>query len=575
MDIAQAFGDKHIPTIQIQTKNVTANIETFARSQVEKFRTGEHGKTLYISNNGLKEKIIQTLATKAEGMFLWVNLQLDSLCQASKAQKDQVVEAALEVLPQGLPDTYVRILERIEVQSPYMRDLALNCLILTVYARRPLSTRELQHAIAINSKCTVRQDLQIDSPQVILEACGNLLEEANGSIRPIHYTVQEFFTPTVQSMPQHTIRAQLLDSHSAHRQLGLACLEYIQLTAFNKPVQYSWNLFDRLHKNVLAGYACQSFDYHISNCDEPPHGVMIQLETLLRQESPYLAAILQIKVLQDGHGYGNIEERFNNMKFRVTPDTIVYSTSLYNIPIVRQKWVDQTPPKYALHLAVSAGLTSAVIRLLDGGYEVDEKDGSDNTSLYYACLNGDLDVVQVLIDKHAGANAQGGYYGNALQAASAGRHEQVVKMLLDNKADVNAQGGYYGNALQAASYRGHEQVVKMLLENKADVNAQGGEYGNALQAASEGGHEQVVKMLLDNKADVNAQAGYYSNALQAASAGGHEQIVKMLLDKNADVNAQGEYYSNALQAASAGGHEQVVKMLLDKNADELQQKDFV
>ena len=48
---------------------------------------------------------------------------------------------------------------------------------------------------------------------------------------------------------------------------------------------------------------------------------------------------------------------------------------------------------------------------------------------------------------------------------------------------MNAQGGEYGNALQAASYGNHKDIVELLLENEADVNAQGGEYGNALQAA--------------------------------------------------------------------------------------------
>jgi ankyrin repeat protein len=70
-------------------------------------------------------------------------------------------------------------------------------------------------------------------------------------------------------------------------------------------------------------------------------------------------------------------------------------------------------------------------------------------------------------------------------------------MLLDKGADVNAQGGDYGNALQAALSEGHEQVVKMLLDKGADVNAQGGDYGNALYTASARGYEQVVKMLLD------------------------------------------------------------------------------
>jgi ankyrin repeat protein len=65
----------------------------------------------------------------------------------------------------------------------------------------------------------------------------------------------------------------------------------------------------------------------------------------------------------------------------------------------------------------------------------------------------------------------------------------VVKKLLDKGADVNAQGGHFGNALQAALCGGHEQVVKKLPDKGADVNAQGGQYGNALQAASSRGHK--------------------------------------------------------------------------------------
>jgi ankyrin repeat protein len=55
-----------------------------------------------------------------------------------------------------------------------------------------------------------------------------------------------------------------------------------------------------------------------------------------------------------------------------------------------------------------------------------------------------------------------------------------VQLLLNNSADINAQGGRYGNALQAASIRGYEVVVKLLLNKGAKVNAQGREYSNAL-----------------------------------------------------------------------------------------------
>jgi len=88
-------------------------------------------------------------------------------------------------------------------------------------------------------------------------------------------------------------------------------------------------------------------------------------------------------------------------------------------------------------------------------------------------------------------------------ASKAGLYKPV-QILLDKGAEVNAQGGYYGNALQAALYRGYDQVVQILLDNGAEVNAQGENQSNALKAASGGGYDQVVQILLDNGAEVNA-----------------------------------------------------------------------
>jgi ankyrin repeat protein len=73
----------------------------------------------------------------------------------------------------------------------------------------------------------------------------------------------------------------------------------------------------------------------------------------------------------------------------------------------------------------------------------------------------------------------------------------MATLLLDKGADVNAQGGYYGNALQAASAGGHKEMATLLLDKGADVNAQGGEYGNALQAASANGHKEMATLLLE------------------------------------------------------------------------------
>jgi hypothetical protein len=159
----------------------------------------------------------------------------------------------------------------------------------------------------------------------------------------------------------------------------------------------------------------------------------------------------------------------------------------------------------------------------------DDSPGAPRGSrLYYACFNGLIVPARHLIDNEADVNAQGGEYGNALQAASQRGYQEIVNLLLDNEADVNAQGGEYGNALQAASKEGHQEIVNLLLNKGADVNAQGGRYGNALQAASQEGHQDIVNLLLDKGADVNTQGGFYGNALQAASQESHQNIVNLL-----------------------------------------------
>ncbi|KAL9123930.1 MAG: hypothetical protein Q9175_008281, partial [Cornicularia normoerica] len=96
-------------------------------------------------------------------------------------------------------------------------------------------------------------------------------------------------------------------------------------------------------------------------------------------------------------------------------------------------------------------------------------------------------------------------------------------MLLDRGADVNAQGGYYGNALQAASFDGHDKLVQMLLDRGANVNAQGGRFGNALQAASWNDQGKIVQMLLDK---MNAED--IGNHWRIAVSLGDEQLAELL-----------------------------------------------
>jgi hypothetical protein len=170
--------------------------------------------------------------------------------------------------------------------------------------------------------------------------------------------------------------------------------------------------------------------------------------------------------------------------------------------------------------------------------------------LYMCSLIGYHEGVEYLLRNGADANAVGGRYRNALQAASAKGHTNIICTLLGHGADMNMAGGQYGNALQAAAACGHADVICALLENGADINEVAGTYGTALQAAAACGHADLVCALLENGADINKVAGTSGSALQAAAARGHTEVVGILIEKGANINNVGGDYGSALQAAA-------------------------
>jgi ankyrin repeat protein len=222
----------------------------------------------------------------------------------------------------------------------------------------------------------------------------------------------------------------------------------------------------------------------------------------------------------------------------------------------------------ALLQASDIGLTEIVQLLLEKGADANAQTVEHGTALYRASEKGFVEIVQLLLEHGAQVNAQAGEHGTALYRASKKGFVKIVRLLVEHGADVNAQGARYGNALQAASANALIEIVKLLLDGGANVNAQGGCFGSALQATSLGGHTKVAELLLEHGADVNAQGGYYGNALQAASYDGSIEVVKLLLEHGADVNAQGGQYGTALQAASYGGSGsiEIVKLLLEHGA---------
>ena len=447
---------------------------------------------------------------KADGIFMWVVLVVRLLNKASlKVRgKKKAMQDALDRIPGELEEVFRMLLNKDD------EDIAETILMfqLVLFAGQPLMPEELYAAVEAGETGSWSQKRDIDYgsiPESIENVSKGLIEIRRGeteTVQFIHLSVKDFLLRNnrLQTLDQALEPNPVTASHSRLWACCWSNIRQLSSTGTERPYEGTFYPYEELYHQYP--FIRYASEY-----------MLYHAEKVLYEETVGKAGVKIVKWLRDGTSW---LEGWRRYRPRLQEET-------------------------------GAGL------------------------LYILSLLGHRRLVKcMLADNGEGTaaakevNAQGGNYGNALQAAASEGHLKIVGLLLKAGAEVNAQGGRYGNALQAASITGESEIVELLLKAGADVNAQGGPYGNALQAASRAGELEIVELLLKAGAEVNAQCGRYSNALQAASATGQLEIVELLLEAGAEVNAQGGYYGNALQAASSTGHWGIVRKLREAGATE-------
>jgi ankyrin repeat protein len=113
-------------------------------------------------------------------------------------------------------------------------------------------------------------------------------------------------------------------------------------------------------------------------------------------------------------------------------------------------------------------------------------------------------------------------------------------LLIEHSANIDAQGGYFGHALQAASFNGHMNIVQLLIEQGADVNVEGGKYDTALKAALYRGTARHWQLVMD---DDNTLIQRLENIAQLLRDNGAHEDPDVLPDNNhGQQSTNGEYF---------------------------------
>jgi ankyrin repeat protein len=463
----------------------------------------------------------------------------------------------LETLPTTLDQTYDRILSAIHRDdSPY----AIRILQWLTFSARPLSVEELAEVVAIDvaRDPTFERDEVLEDPLDVLAICSSLLVVTTHKAVKFYEHTRQVVAFAHYSVKEYLLSERIFTGPAARYGMRFAeCHQTIAEGCIGYLLQnYDVNesLFVHAPKFKLTLYSANFWIHHALAVECKTKAISKRLLNLLSKEN-------------DAYRY---------WLWIYNPDSPHHTEAIHSYP-------PYLPPPAPLYYTSLCGMAEASRLLLERKDDVNAQGGCYGNALQAAAQGGYEKIVELLLDAGADVNTQGGHHGSALQAASAGGHEQIVKLLLGAGADTNVHAGHYTSVSYTVSSTGYEEVHggcdSISVDDEYDdgafyepnsddeIDRQDEGYSNALYAASVGGHENIVVILLNAGARVNAQGGLYGNALQAAAQGGYENIVKLLLDAGADIHAQGGMYGNALQAATERGYEEIAKLLLDAGAD--------
>lgn len=483
----------------------------------EELKMGESGLILEIEN---------ALVQGANGMFLWVALQIESLCTA---KTDQAIRQALADLPKDLPTTFSRILRKSETFKDYQQ----RTLKLIVAARRPLTTNELREALSVTPGNIDWSPAQlINDIHSTLACCGGLIivDEEDFAVRLVHHSVKQFLLGGLRGSSDGMFTLE-----SALAIMGNTIVTYLSYGVFDTQLSTS------VAPQVMAATAPQKIIQSSLGTSDRVQGVVLRL-LKPRKQSDY---DIGPRLMDEGN---RSNPRYKH-QFSFLPYARLHC--LYHI-----KHTVLMEPRFC-------GLVLELLR--KGMIDISADDADDLTLHRWATRYGGK-TFGLLLEKSLGRIDIFDAQTLLLKAAKNG-DELGVQLLLDEGADTEAKNSGGETPLHSAAIRGQEGIVRLLLDNGADTKAKNSEGETPLHFAVFLRHEGIVRLLLNNGAETEAKNSEGKTPLHFAVFFGNGGIVRLLLNNGADMKACNLKGETPLHSAVIRGQKGIVRLLLNNGAD--------
>ena len=473
-------------------------------------------------------------------------------------------QEALEMLPTDLYDSFRDIITRLRRRPTASAELGMRVLMWLHFAYRPLKLVELQHALSVK-KGRIEFDLRnIPSPKVLLDSCLGLVlvDEETMTVRFVHFTLEEYFRENAGT-----------EFPNGCSSIAETCLTYLNFGGLKQHCMDLDSLKEKSTEYTFLNYAALYWGTYVKQqCSDS----LTELATVILEhenECPPIA-IQALYHFQISWWSRSVAKKFSG----------IHVMAYFGLSENMAKFSEMDPKdesgRTPLFWAASGG-HEAVVRLLieRDGVDINAKDNDSWTPLMSAATRGHEAVVRLLIERD-GVDINAKYNDGRtplLFAASRG-YEAVVRLLIERDGvDLNAKDNDGRTPLIWAAYQGYEAVAQLLIErDHVDINAKDNGSWTPLISAAYWGYKAVVRLLIErDDIDINAKDNKGKTALmKACRYGNNEAVVRLLIERDGvSINAKNNKGETALMKAARYGREAVVRLLIERDDIDISAED--
>lgn len=555
------------------------------------------------NNPELKKKIPAVIVEKSQGRFIFARLYMKSLTKPHLTLAH--IKKILKSFPDRLDELYEANLQRMNQEED--RELAFLVFSRVAFARRPLTLRELQHALVLESGQRDFDDESCNEKETILSSTIGFVKIDSGH----NPTVRLFSSTLLIYLQKPEVTKKWFPK--AELEMASACLTYLNFSVFSKPM----NLRDeheefeaKIQKYPFIAYASQSWGDHVRFAG-PDTGIQDDTVRLLNDHDR-MAAYIQAAWYTDRESASSWDvrkgiDRLHACAWFGLSSIIPVLERIDENVDVREETYKQTPLMYACR----AGHSEVVRQLLNLGASVKAISARGRTPLFEAiefCRDEVVDLLLSNLDIDLNLIPEKIQYTALMLAVEVG-HPATVKLLLKraelnvNKQDPNGQTAlffatrYYDppsmerlsivdillqrpeidldlpektglSPLHLAVRKELYEIVGRLLTRGADPMLKDGHGGGtAILRAIDSGNIAIVELLLKHVGERDLAQCVDDDGrslLHGACAQGEPKLVRLLKERNLDPNALDRNGLTLLHEASRCGKVEVARILLEE-----------